>query len=73
MLIVDDFLADGAAVRGLKALVERAGAQVVGVGIAIEKGFQQGGQKLRALNIPLYSLAVVDEIRDGNILFRAAE
>jgi xanthine phosphoribosyltransferase len=70
VLIVDDFLADGQAVNGLMSLIEQAGAKLVGVGIAIEKGFQQGGQRLRAGGINLMSLAVVEAIRDGNILCR---
>lgn len=70
VLIVDDFLADGQAVNGLMSLIEQAGAELVGVGIAIEKGFQQGGQKLRASGINLMSLAVVEAIQDGNILCR---
>ncbi len=70
VLIVDDFLADGQAVSGLMSLIEQAGAQLVGVGIAIEKGFQQGGQKLRESGVNLLSLAVVEAIQDGNILCR---
>ena len=70
VLIVDDFLADGEAVRGMMSLVQQCGAQVVGVAIAIEKGFQPGGQRLRAEGIPLLSLAVIDEIRDGKFRFR---
>lgn len=70
VLIVDDFLADGEAVRGMMSLVQQCGALVVGVAIAIEKGFQPGGQRLRAEGIPLLSLAVIDEIRDGKFRFR---
>lgn len=73
VLIVDDFLADGQAVAGLMSLCEQAGCTVVGVAIAIEKGFQQGGRKLREQGIPLLSLAVVKEIRDGRILLETAE
>lgn len=70
VLIIDDFLANGEALRGLIAILKRAGAQLIGVGIAIEKGFQPGGQKIRAQDIPLLSLAVIEDIRDGNIRFR---
>lgn len=70
VLIVDDFLANGEALRGLIAILKRAGAHLIGVGIAIEKGFQPGGQALRAQGIPLLSLAVIEEIRDGHIRFR---
>lgn len=70
VLIIDDFLADGQAVRGLMNLCWQQGAQVVGVGIAVEKGFQPGGQQLRQAGVHLKSLAVVDGIRDGNIVLR---
>ena len=68
VLIVDDFLANGNAVNGLKEIVESLGAKVCGVGIGIEKGFQSGGKELRESGIDLLSLAVVREIRDGNII-----
>lgn len=70
VLIVDDFLADGQAVRGMRSLIEQAGAQLIGVGIGVEKGFQPGGAALRAEGIKLESLAVVDAIQDGHILCR---
>ena len=70
VLIIDDFLADGQAVRGLMNLCWQQGAQVVGVGIAVEKGFQPGGQQLRQAGVHLKSLAVVEGIRDGNIVLR---
>ncbi len=70
VLIIDDFLADGQAVRGLMNLCWQQGAQVVGVGIAVEKGFQPGGQQLRQSGVHLKSLAVVEGIRDGNIVLR---
>ena len=69
VLVVDDFLADGEAVRGMISLVEQCDSQVVGVGIAIEKGFQPGGKALRQQGVDLMSLAVIREIRDGRILF----
>jgi len=70
VLIVDDFLARGEAVRGMLDLVRQAGARAVGVAVAIEKGFQEGGSQLRAQGIKLYSLSIVREIRDGIILLQ---
>ena len=59
VLIIDDFLANGAACVGLIDLVKQAGATLEGVGICIEKGFQDGGQKLRDMGIDVHSLAIV--------------
>ena len=70
VLIIDDFLADGQAVRGLMNLCWQQGAQVVGVGIAVEKGFQPGGKQLRESGVHLKSLAVVEGIQDGNIILK---
>ena len=70
VLIIDDFLADGQAVRGLMNLCWQRQAEVVGVGIAIEKGFQPGGKALRESGVHLKSLAVVEGIQDGNIVLR---
>ena len=70
VLIIDDFLADGEAVRGMISLCEQRKAEVVGVGIAVEKGFQPGGQKLREAGVHLKSLAIEDSIRDGEIQLR---
>ena len=67
VLLIDDFLADGQAVHGMRKLCEQLDAKVVGVGIAVEKGFQNGGKALRAEGIHLKSLAVVDSIEDGVI------
>ena len=69
-LIIDDFLADGQAVHGLMSLCEQQKATVVGVGIAVEKGFQPGGKALRESGIHLKSLAVVEGIENGNIVLR---
>lgn len=69
VLIIDDFLADGEALRGLIDIVNQAGASVVGAGICIEKAFQPGGGKMRAAGINLYSLAIVDTDSDGNLIF----
>ena len=68
VLIVDDFLADGNAVRGMMDIVRQLGGKTVGVGIAIEKGFQDGGKALRAMGVNLLSLAIVTGIEDGKIL-----
>ena len=68
VLIIDDFLADGQAVRGLMSLCEQRKAKVIGVGIAVEKGFQPGGRALREAGVRVKSLAIVKEIRDGKIL-----
>ena len=70
VLIIDDFLADGQAVHGLMSLCEQQKAVVVGVGIAVEKGFQPGGKALRESGIHLKSLAVVEGIENGNIVLR---
>ena len=68
MLIVDDFLANGNAVRGLTQIVEQLGGKVCGIGIGIEKGFQPSGEELRKAGFDLLSLAIVKEIRDGDIV-----
>ena len=70
VLIIDDFLATGAALVGLKALAEQAGASVVGAGIAVEKVFQGGGNKLREEGMHIESLAMVEAMGDdGSIRF----
>lgn len=72
VLIIDDFLANGCALMGLLELVEQAGAVAEGVGIAIEKGFQEGGAKIRAKGIRVESLAIVESMdaKTGAIAFR---
>ena len=72
ILIIDDFLANGCALEGLLNIVEEAGATVEGIGIAIEKGFQTGGEKIRKRGIQLESLAIVESMDDktGEITFR---
>ncbi len=72
VLIIDDFLANGCALQGLIAIVQAAGATVEGIGIAIEKGFQQGGRMIRNLGYQLESLAIVDAMNSetGEITFR---
>lgn len=70
VLIVDDFLANGAALAGLKALVEQAGGRVVGAGIAVEKAFQPGGELLRGAGLRVESLARIASIdENGKISF----
>ena len=70
ILIIDDFLATGNAVNGLLDLCAQAGASVSGIGIAIEKGFQGGGDTLRTQGYDVFSLAVIDEMSDKGIKFR---
>ncbi len=70
ILIIDDFLAEGNAMKGLIDVAEQSGAQIAGIGIAIEKGFQQGGKNLRAKGYNLESLAIVDELKPNSIKFR---
>jgi xanthine phosphoribosyltransferase len=70
LLIIDDFLANGCALRGLTDICEQAGATVVGAGIAIEKGFQTGGAEMRAKGLRIESLAVIESMsEDGTIVF----
>lgn len=75
VLIIDDFLANGCALQGLISIVSQAGAQVEGIGIAIEKGFQSGGRTIRNLGYRLESIAIVDgmDAATGEILFRGQE
>lgn len=70
ILILDDFLAQGQAAVGLMSLVKQAGAELAGVGIVIEKGFQEGGQALRADGVRLESLAIIESMHAGKIQFR---
>lgn len=72
VLLIDDFLANGMALEGLARLVKDSGAELVGAGIVIEKGFQQGGDMLRNQGIRLESLAIVDSMDEetGEIVFR---
>ena len=70
VLIIDDFLARGEALRGLCDIVKQAGAELVGIGCAIEKGFQGGGDRLRAAGVNLHSLAVLDSAEPGHLVFR---
>lgn len=72
VLIIDDFLANGCALQGLISIVTEAGGTVEGIGIAIEKGFQNGGRIIRNLGYHLESLAIVDSMdaSTGSITFR---
>ena len=72
VLIVDDFLANGCALQGLISIVDQAGATVEGIGIAVEKGFQVGGQIIRNLGYQLESLAIVESMNHetGEVVFR---
>ncbi|MBO5377838.1 MAG: xanthine phosphoribosyltransferase [Ruminiclostridium sp.] len=71
VLIIDDFLANGCALIGLMELVEQSGAELVGAGIVIEKGFQRGGEIIRNKGIKLESLAIVESMDEENgVVFR---
>lgn len=72
VLIIDDFLANGCALEGLLDIVKKAGATVEGVGIAVEKGFQKGGDLIRAKGVRVESLAIVESMdaETGEIVFR---
>lgn len=70
VLIIDDFLANGEALRGCIEIVAKSGATLVGVGIAVEKGFQQGGDNIRAQGIDLKSLAIIEKADENGIVFR---
>jgi len=71
VLIVDDFLATGEAALGLISIVKQAGATCVGYGAAVEKAHQGGEEKIKAVGVPVYSLAVISKINeDGTIEFR---
>ncbi len=70
VLIVDDFLAKGNAINGLIEIVGKAGAELAGAAIAIEKGFQGGGDFLRAEGIRVESLAIIDSMSDDSLTFR---
>ena len=75
VLLIDDFLANGKALEGLPAVVKDSGAELVGAGIVIEKGFQPGGDRLRADGIRVESLAIVESMdeKTGSIRFRGDE
>ena len=70
VLIVEDFLASGNVYTALKEIVKQAGAKIVGFSTAIEKGYQGGGDALRKEGYDVFSLAIVEEMGDGKIVFR---
>ena len=70
VLIVDDFMANGEAMRGLLDIVAQSGAELIGIGCAIEKGFQDGGAGLRRDGYNLQSLAIIDEANENGFVFR---
>ena len=70
VLLIDDFLANGNALKGLIEIVKSAGAELIGAGIVIEKGFQKGGDMLREQGIKLESLAIIDSLEGNKITFR---
>ena len=69
-MIVDDCLANGEALRGLVEIVNQSGASLVGIGVAVEKGFQPGGKRLREQGVELHSLAIIETADENNITFR---
>lgn len=69
LLIIDDFLARGNSITGLLEIIEKSKASLEGIGIVIEKGFQEGGKKLRDMGIRVESLVVVKSMKDGIITF----
>ena len=74
VLIIDDFMANGYAMGGLVDLVNKAGATLEGIGVAVEKGFQGGGDKFRAMEgVPYHALAVIEKADENGIVFRGEE
>lgn len=73
VLIVDDFLANGQAAKGLVEIVEQAGAKVEAIGIVIEKSFQDGRGLLEKTGIPVFSLARLERFENGQVVFKEAE
>ena len=73
VLIIDDFLANGEALHGLVDIIEQAGAQLIGMGVAVEKGFQPGGARLRSEGVNLHSLAIIEKADENGIVFRNEE
>lgn len=70
VLIIDDFMANGEAMRGLCEIVKSAGAELVGIGVAVEKGFQHGGDRIREAGINLQSLCIIDHADENGFVFR---
>ena len=70
VLLIDEFLANGCALMGLNDIVNKSGATLEGAGIVIEKGFQEGGKKIREMGVRLESLAIVESMTDDSLTFR---
>lgn len=70
VLIIDDFLANGEALSGLVDITKQAGAKIIGIGIAVEKGFQPGGKRLRDMGLNVKSLAIIESADETGIVFR---
>lgn len=70
IIIIDDFLANGKAVEALIDIINKSKSNLIGVGVVIEKGFQEGGKNLRNSGVKLESLAIIDSIQEGEIKFR---
>lgn len=70
VLVIDDFLANGQVVLGLHDIIEQADAHLTGVGIVIEKGFQQGGTMIRENDIRVESLAIIESLQNGQVKFK---
>lgn len=70
VLIIDDFMANGQAMHGLLDIVKQSGAELIGIGCAIEKGFQEGGDSLRKAGYDLKSLAIIDRADESGFVFR---
>lgn len=70
VLVIDDFLANGEALSGVVDIIGQARATLVGMGVAVEKGFQGGGDKLRGMGVNLKSLAIIESADDSGIVFR---
>lgn len=73
VLIVDDFLANGQAAKGLIEIIQQAGASIAGVGIVIEKSFQDGRQLIEDLDVPVSSLARIEKFENGQVVFKEAD
>ena len=71
VLIIDDFLASGQTILGLARLAQAAGATVVGIGAVIEKSFEGGRAALASLNVPIEALAIISDMSEGQIIFKA--
>lgn len=73
VLIVDDFLANGQAAKGLIEIIQQAGVSIAGVGIVIEKSFQDGRQLIEDLEVPVSSLARIEKFENGQVVFKEAD